>query len=164
MAGSCPADYAENSMLGLISDTHGLLRPEATEALRGAELIIHAGDVGGPEILAALSQLAPVIAVRGNIDTGPWAETLPFSKTVQVGSVTIFVQHDLKQIDVNSSARRYDIVVTGHSHKARAFEKDGVFYVNPGGAGPRRFKLPVTLALLNLDDKPWSPRFVSLSA
>lgn len=151
-------------MLGLISDTHGLLRPEAIEALRGAELIIHAGDVGGPEILGGLGELAPVIAVRGNIDTGSWAETLPFSKTVQVAGITIFVQHDLKQIDVNPSVRGYDIVVTGHSHKAQVFEKNGVLYINPGGAGPRRFKLPVTLALLNLDSQPWSPRFVSLSA
>jgi uncharacterized protein len=150
-------------MLGLISDTHGLLRPEAIEALRGVELIIHAGDVGGPEILAALGQLAPVAAVRGNIDTGSWAKTLPYSKTVQIAGITIFVQHDLKQMDVSPSARGYHIVVTGHSHKAHAFEKDGVFYINPGGAGARRFKLPVTLALLNLDEKPWSPRFVSLS-
>jgi putative phosphoesterase len=131
--------------IGLISDTHGLLRPQAVDALRGAEQIIHAGDVGRPEILDELRAIAPVIAVRGNIDTGAWADLLP--DTAVAGK--IFIIHDVKQL------RRIppgcDIVVSGHSHKPGHVERDGVLYINPGSAGPRRFRLPVTVARLHSD-------------
>ena len=136
--------------IGLISDTHGLLRDEALEALRGSELIIHAGDVGKPEILTALRQLAPVIAVRGNIDTAPWCSELPATAIAEAGAVTIYVLHDIQELDLDPVAAGIQIVVSGHSHKAGRTVKAGVLYVNPGSAGPRRFRLPVTVARLDL--------------
>ena len=146
-------------MIGLISDTHGLLRDEALAALRGSQLIIHAGDVGKPEILAALGQLAPVVAVRGNIDRGAWASELPATAIVQAGPATIYVLHDLQELDLDPAAAGIHIVVSGHSHQPGRSEKSGVLYINPGSAGPRRFKLPVTVARLDLATTPWSVTF-----
>jgi len=148
--------------IGLISDTHGLLRKEAVEALRGSELIIHAGDVGKPEILEELRKIAPIVAVRGNVDTEAWARALPETAVVEAGAVLIYVLHDVKALDLNPAAAGFHIVVSGHSHKPGKTEHDGVRYINPGSAGPRRFRLPVTVARLNLAEEPWKLEFVDL--
>ncbi len=148
--------------IGLISDTHGLLRPEAVEALRGSQLIIHAGDVGKPEILDELRKIAPLVAVRGNVDTEPWARSLPETAVANAGSVLIYVLHDVNALDLNPAAAGFPIVVSGHSHKPGKAERNGVLYVNPGSAGPRRFKLPVTVARLNFGQVPCEVEFVDL--
>jgi putative phosphoesterase len=149
-------------MLGLISDTHGLLRENAVRALRGSDLILHAGDVGAPEILETLKTVAPVVAVRGNVDTDKWGQTLPLTEVIQVGPVMIYMLHILQDLDINPTAAGIHIVVSGHSHKPGQIEKDGVLYINPGSAGPRRFYLPVTVARLDLDVRPWKVEFIDL--
>lgn len=146
----------------MISDTHGLLRKEAVEALRGSELIIHAGDVGKPEILEELRKIAPVVAVRGNVDKEPWALALPETAVAEAGAVLIYVLHDVKALDLNPAAAGFRIVVSGHSHKSGKTERGGVLYINPGSAGPLRFQLPVTVARLNLGEQPWKVEFVEL--
>src|SRR5690349_4613721 len=138
------------SAIGLISDTHGLLRQEALDALQGCERIIHAGDVGGPQILERLRMLAPVTAVRGNVDRGEWAVELPMTATVKAGPALIYVLHDVNQLEVDAASAKFNMVISGHSHKPSSTERSGVLYVNPGSAGPRRFRLPVTIARLNL--------------
>jgi putative phosphoesterase len=149
-------------ILGLISDTHGLLREEAVRALRGSDLILHAGDVGAPEILDTLKTIAPVVAVRGNVDTDKWGQTLPMTEIIQVDSVMIYMLHIVQDLDVNPAAAGVHIVVSGHSHKPGRTEKDGVLYINPGSAGPRRFYLPVTVARLDLEVRPWKVEFIDL--
>ena len=153
---------AHPTRIGLISDTHGLLRKEALEALRGSQLIIHAGDVGKPVILEALKKLAPVVAVRGNVDTEEWAKRLPETAVVETSAVTIYVLHDLNDLDLNPATAGFRIIVSGHSHKHEKMERDGVLYINPGSAGPRRFQLPVTVARLNLEEEAWELEFVDL--
>ena len=148
--------------IGLISDTHGLLREEALRALKGSELIIHAGDVGNPEIIETLKAIAPVVAVRGNVDAEPWAFALPETEVVETAAATIFVLHDAHALDLNPAAAGFHIVVSGHSHKPNRTEHDGVLYINPGSAGPRRFQLPVTVARLNLAQTPWTVEFIDL--
>lgn len=149
-------------ILGLISDTHGLLREAAVEALRGSDLILHAGDVGAPEILEALKALAPVVAVRGNVDTAKWAQALPLTEIVRAGSVKVYMLHILQDLDLDPGAEGFQIVVSGHTHKAEQVSRDGVLYVNPGSAGPRRFYLPVSVARLDLETKPWRVEFIEL--
>ena len=149
--------------VGIISDTHGLLRPEALHALQGSDLIIHAGDVGRPEILDALRTLAPVVAVRGNIDRDEWAAPLPLVASVSAGSAVIYVLHDVHQLDLDPAASGFQVVVSGHSHKPSRTERNGVLYLNPGSAGPRRFKLPVTVARLDLHQSPWKVDFIDLA-
>ena len=134
--------------LGVISDTHGLLRPEAVEALRGSDRILHAGDIGAPEILEALAKIAPVTAVRGNVDTASWARVLPETEIVEAGGVSIYILHDRGQLDLKPDAAGLRVVVYGHSHRPRMEEKSGVLYFNPGSAGPRRFNLPVSVGRL----------------
>lgn len=148
--------------IGLISDTHGLLRDEARRALLGSDLIIHAGDVGAPEILDALKTLAPVVAVRGNVDDGAWASSLPLNAVVEAGPAHIYVLHDIHELDLDPAAAGFHIVVSGHSHQPDRTDRGGVLYINPGSAGPRRFKLPVTVARLDLSAKPWSVDFLEL--
>lgn len=148
--------------IGLISDTHGLLRKEAVEALRGSELILHAGDVGEPDILEKLREIAPVIAVRGNVDKEPWANALPETAVAEAGAVLIYILHDVKALDLNPAASGFHIVVSGHSHKPGKTERDGVLYINPGSAGPRRFQLPVTLARLALGKALYEVEFLEL--
>jgi len=150
-------------ILGLISDTHGLLRESAMRAMRNTGIIIHAGDVGDSKILEALQNLAPVTAVRGNVDTGEWATKLPPTAVVKVGAVRIYVLHDVKQLKLNSIPSDVSIVVSGHSHKPGQTTHDGIRYINPGSAGPRRFKLPITVARLNLDRQPWEAEFIDVS-
>ena len=150
-------------VIGVISDTHGLLRPEAVEALRGVELILHAGDVGSPEVLDALQGIAPVVAVRGNNDKGAWAEELPAWEVAEVGVVFIYMIHDVKEIDLSPAAAGFQVVVSGHSHKPSVEERKGVLYVNPGSAGPRRFKLPVSVARLTVSGETVRAEVVELS-
>ncbi|HEX7021265.1 MAG TPA: metallophosphoesterase family protein [Trueperaceae bacterium] len=139
--------------LGVISDTHGLLRPEALLALEGSDLILHAGDVGRPGILDQLADIAPVRAVRGNIDKGAWAEVLPESDVVDTGSHLLYMLHNLDELDLSPEAAGFAAVIYGHSHKPETFRRQGVLYLNPGSAGPRRFSLPVSIARLELQSE-----------
>lgn len=139
--------------IGVISDTHGLLRDEALRALEGVNFILHAGDVGAPEILTALKSIAPVIAIRGNVDlAGPCSE-LPLTEPVEIGGKIFYLVHSLSDLDIDPKAGNVDVVVSGHSHKALIDWRDDVLYLNPGSAGPRRFKLPVTLAFVTISDR-----------
>jgi uncharacterized protein len=148
--------------IGLIADTHGLMRPEALAALQGCDLVIHAGDVGKPVILEKLRAVAPVVAVRGNIDKGVWASQLPVTAVAEAGSSLIYVLHDIAQLDINPAAAKFSAVVSGHSHKPGRTDRDGVIYLNPGSAGPRRFHLPITVARLDLRQSPWTVEFIEL--
>jgi putative phosphoesterase len=149
--------------VGLISDTHGLMRREALAALQGSDLIIHAGDVGTPEIIEQLRFVAPVIAVRGNVDKGIWASQLPLTAVAETGRDRIYVLHDLAQLDIDPGAAQFKVVVSGHSHKPGHINRDGVMYVNPGSAGPRRFRLPITVARLDLRSPPLRVEFIDVS-
>ena len=140
-------------LIGVISDTHGVMRPEALQALTDSQLIIHAGDVGDPGILDALRTIAPVIAVRGNVDKGDWAIALPEYELIEEGEVSIYVLHDVNQLDLDPAAAGIQAVISGHSHKPSIRTDRGVLYLNPGSAGPRRFKLPITVARLHLSSK-----------
>lgn len=148
--------------VGVISDTHGLLRPEAVKALAGVERILHAGDIGSPDILDALGKIAPVTAVRGNIDRGRWAQFLPSAETLELGGATVHVLHDVAQLDLSPRAARVQAVVYGHSHQPLSELRNGVLYLNPGSAGPRRFSLPVTLARLQINGKELRAQFIPL--
>jgi putative phosphoesterase len=130
--------------------------------MRGSDMILHAGDVGAPGILERLKAVAPVVAVRGNVDTGGWGQTLPLTEVIQAGPVMIYMLHILQDLDINPAGGGFHIVVSGHSHKPTQNEKDGVLYVNPGSAGPRRFQLPVTVARLDLAARPWRVEFIDL--
>jgi putative phosphoesterase len=138
-------------ILGVISDTHGLLRPQAVSALRGSDHILHAGDFESPETLAALAKIAPVTAIRGNVDTEPWASKLPETEIAELGGVTIYLIHDLARLDVKLEAAGIRVVVYGHSHQPKIEQKNGVLYFNPGSAGPKRFKLPVSVGRLVIE-------------
>jgi hypothetical protein len=137
-------------LIGVISDTHGLLRPEAIEALRGSQQIIHAGDVGRPEILEKLYEIAPVTAVRGNIDKESWVRSLPENEVLELGGISIYVLHDLAQLDLKPETAGFSAVISGHTHAPRQETRDGVLYFNPGSAGPRRFNLPISIGKLVL--------------
>jgi putative phosphoesterase len=134
--------------IGLISDTHGLLRPEAVAALAGSDFIVHAGDIGSAEVLTGLGRIAPVTAIRGNVDRGGWASALPATDVLQAGEAFIYIVHNLAELDLDPAAAGFQAVVSGHSHMPMTREKDGVLYVNPGSAGPRRFKLPIAVGRL----------------
>jgi putative phosphoesterase len=149
--------------IGVISDTHGLIRPEALAALAGCDPIIHAGDVGRPDILDALRDIAPVHAVRGNVDRGPWAEQLPEIAIVEVEGCLLYVLHDLAALDVDPAAAGFGAVISGHTHRPMIGTKDGVLRFNPGAAGPRRFTLPVTVGRLILADGELSAEIVDLA-
>jgi len=148
--------------VGLISDTHGLLRPEAKAFLRGCDAIVHGGDIGHAGILEELAALAPVTAVRGNNDTGAWAERLCETETLEIGELLLYTIHDLAQLDIDPMAAGVRVVISGHSHKPRAETRDGVLYVNPGSAGPRRFKLPIAAGELVITGLSLSLRIVDL--
>jgi putative phosphoesterase len=150
--------------VGLISDTHGLLRPEAVQALRGSDAIIHAGDVGDPAILDELARLAPVTTVRGNIDRGAWAASLPETAVLEIGGALIYVVHIIDDLDIDPAAAGFAAVVHGHSHQPGIREKDGVLYVNPGSAGPRRFSLPISAGRLVITDGKLSVELIELAA
>lgn len=150
--------------IGVISDTHGLLRPEALDALAGVEHIIHAGDIGRPEIVPRLREIAPVTAIRGNVDTQPWAQAFPAWDVVTLAGRMIYVIHDVGDLDLDPAAARIAVVVSGHSHQPKIESRGGVVYLNPGSAGPRRFKLPITLATLDLVTAPLRPVLHTLVA
>ena len=148
--------------VGLISDTHGLVRPEASAFLRGCNYIIHAGDIGSPNVLQALSVIAPITAVRGNNDKDSWAAVLPERELVQFGETFVYVIHELAQLDIEPQAAGVSVVVSGHSHQPLVQERNGVLFVNPGSAGPRRFKLPIAVGELNIAGTSVTSRIVEL--
>lgn len=137
-------------LIGVISDTHGLLRPQVEQRLAGVAQIVHAGDIGSPDVIAGLQRIAPVVAIRGNVDTGSWAEHYPETRTITLGGRCIYVLHDIQTLQLDPVSRGVDVVVCGHSHRPRIETVDGVLYLNPGSAGPRRFNLPITVATLDL--------------
>ena len=149
-------------LVGLISDTHGLLRPEAIHVLRKAELIIHAGDLDTPAVLQRLQTLAPVMAVRGNADQGEWAKGLPKTAALAIDQVRVYVVHDLKDLDIVPEVAGFQVVVCGHSHRPSIQERNGILYVNPGSAGPRRFRSPVSFALMEVQDHTAEAKLVPL--
>jgi uncharacterized protein len=150
-------------LVGVISDTHGLLRPEAVDALRGVELILHAGDVGKPEVLDELRRLAPTFVVRGNVDHGDWASQLPVSKIVEVGGRGFYMLHDIGELDLDPPTAGFAAVIFGHSHQPLIEMRDGVLFLNPGSAGPRRFKLPVSVARVTVSASVLDPQIVTLN-
>lgn len=149
--------------IGILSDTHGLLRPEAVARLDGVDHILHAGDIGRPEVIEALRRLAPVTAVRGNVDREPWAAAYPKTARLTLAGRTILLLHDRATLALDPAAAGIEIVVSGHSHQPKVETRDGVLYLNPGSAGPRRFRLPVALATLDLAGKPLRPRLHDLA-
>lgn len=153
----------KKSLIGVISDTHGLIRPESLRALRGAELIIHAGDIGKPEVIEALRSIAPVVAIRGNNDREKWARKFPETAVVEVGKVRIYLIHNIKEIKIDPSAAGFQVVISGHSHRPSVLRRGGVLFLNPGSAGPRRFKLPIAVARLWIRGESVSPKIVELA-
>ena len=149
--------------VGVIADTHGVLRPQARGALAGCELIIHAGDVGNLQVIQELESLAPVVAVRGNVDVQPWAGDFPESRMVEIGGVRLYVLHDLERLDLDPAQAGMAAVVSGHTHHAMIEERGGVLYVNPGSAGPRRFHHPLSVALLRVAPGSVSAELVEFS-
>jgi hypothetical protein len=149
-------------IIGVISDTHGLLRPEALAALQGSEHILHAGDIGAPEIIPALEKIAPVTAIRGNVDRELWTRKFPETDVVELAGLLFYLIHDVNALDLNPRAAGFVAVISGHSHQPKQEVKDGVLYFNPGSAGPRRFKLPITIGQLEILDGKISGRIVSL--
>jgi len=150
-------------VIGVISDTHGLLRPEALEALRASEHIIHAGDIGLPEIIPALEKIAPVTAIRGNVDNETWAQRFPETEVVELAGVHIYVLHDVNSLDLNPRAAGFAVVISGHSHKPLQEVREGVLYFNPGSAGPRRFKLPISVGQLHIVDGDIEGKLLTLA-
>lgn len=149
-------------IIGVISDTHGLLRPEAIAALQGSEHIIHAGDIGDPAIIPSLEKIAPVTAIRGNIDVDPWARRFPETEAVELAGLHIYILHNVNALDLNPKAAGFAAVISGHSHQPKQETKDGVLYFNPGSAGPRRFKLPITLGKLEIVNGKLSGKIIEL--
>lgn len=149
--------------VGLVSDTHGLLRPEAIDFLRGSDFIIHGGDIGSDDLLRELDALAPITAVRGNNDRDRWADHIPYTQVLTAGDVLIYVLHDVSELDIDPAAAGYRVVVSGHSHRPSIAERDGVLYVNPGSAGPRRFTLPISAGELVITGRSVAPRLVELT-
>jgi uncharacterized protein len=154
----------EEILVGVISDTHGLLRPEAVAALHGSDLIVHGGDVGSPDVLEGLGALAPVRAVRGNVDTQSWARRLPETEVVEVGPLRLWVLHDIAALDLHPAVAGFAAVIFGHSHKPSIEMRDGVLHFNPGSAGPRRFRLPVTIGRLCVTADGLRPEIIELYA
>ncbi|MBI6872576.1 metallophosphoesterase family protein [Clostridium aciditolerans] len=150
--------------IGVISDTHGLLRHEALEMLKGVEMIIHAGDVGDPEILQKLKEIAPVVAVRGNCDKGEWAYKLNKTEVIKLGEVLIYVIHNINDIDIDLEAAGFNIVVSGHSHKPLNIEDNGILFLNPGSIGPRRFNLPISMGILNINKEKVNANLIELDS
>jgi len=154
--------FKDRHLIGVISDTHGLMRPQALAALADAELIIHAGDIGKPVVLATLAAIAPVVAVRGNIDRAAWAQGIPETEIIAIGRIRLYLLHALQELDAKTAATGFDVIVSGHSHRASIERRGGVLYLNPGSAGPRRFRLPVTVAWLEVQGQTCAARIVEL--
>ena len=151
-----------NILVGVISDTHGLLRAEAIAALRGSDLILHAGDIGKFELIGELRDIAPTLFVRGNVDTGSWATKLPTTEIVEVGDILLYLLHDIAELDLDPRAAGFAAVVYGHSHQPSIETRDNVLFLNPGSAGPRRFKLPVSVARVRISGRELRPEIVTL--
>lgn len=149
-------------LVGIISDTHGLVRLEAARALKGSELLIHAGDIGNPQVIEQLHEIAPTFVVRGNNDRGAWAADLPVTHVVEVGELLFYVLHEISQLDVDPAIAGFAAVVSGHSHQPSIQFRDGVLYLNPGSAGPRRFSLPVAVARVHVSGRQMRPEIVEL--
>jgi putative phosphoesterase len=150
------------TLVGILADTHGLIRQEAISALQGCDLILHAGDVGKPEVLVALEQIAPLTAIRGNVDHGAWAESLPAQTTVEIHGVRLHLIHDLNDLAIDPIANGFSALISGHSHRPSLKIRDSVHLINPGSAGPRRFRLPISIALLVVEDGLLYPTLVEL--
>ena len=163
MSGMNRGQQAATRVVGVISDTHGLLRPQAVAALKDSDLIIHAGDIGDPEILKELGKIASVVAVRGNADRGPWAKELPIAESVRVAEIDLYVLHDVNDLDLDPRAAGFHAVISGHSHRPRIEHRNGVMFLNPGSAGPRRFALPVSLARIHVRDSELEAEIVQLN-
>jgi uncharacterized protein len=159
---SATTQSARAIILGVISDTHGLMRPQALAALQGCDLIIHAGDVGSTDVIKELSGVAPTCVVRGNVDTGSWATALPMTEFVEIGGRRFYVLHEISQLDFDPADLSCAAVVYGHSHQPSIETREGVLFLNPGSAGPRRFKLPVTVARIDLSGPRMRPKIVEL--
>ena len=151
-------------LVGVISDTHALIRPAAVAALHGSDLIVHAGDVGSPDVIARLRDIARTVVVRGNNDTAPWATDLPVTQVVDAGDVRFYVLHELRKLDVDPVAAGFAAVISGHSHKPGIETRDGVLYLNPGSAGPRRFRLPITVGRVRVSGRQVTASIVELVA
>jgi hypothetical protein len=151
-----------HTTVGVISDTHGLVRQEALNALRGCSRILHAGDIGKSEVIESLSKLAPVTAIRGNNDKGPWASCLPTTEVAEIESAFLYILHDLAELDLDPVAAGFAAVISGHSHQPSAEHRDGVLYLNPGSAGPRRFKLPIAVARITISGSDLSHELIEL--
>jgi len=154
---------AGRQIVGVISDTHGLLRPEVLRIFKGVTLILHAGDIGSPDVLDGLRDLAPVVAVRGNNDTDEWAKRIPEVKAVKASGVSIYMLHDVKDLKVTPSTKKVQAVVSGHSHRPRIEDRDGILFLNPGSAGPRRFQLPLSVARMTIDGAVVRAEIIELS-
>jgi putative phosphoesterase len=157
-----PAPTRAPLIIGVISDTHGLLRPDALAALRGSDYVIHAGDIGDPDILKTLAQIAPVTAIRGNVDREAWARKIPSTNVLEVGGLSVYVLHNLQELDLKPDAAGFSVVAYGHSHVPKQESKNGVLYFNPGSAGPRRFRLPVTIGRLTVEGDRVSGEIVEI--
>lgn len=153
----------ERQVIGLISDTHGLIRPQALAALKSVDLIIHAGDIGKPDVLKALETIAPLVAIKGNIDKDGWAKSLPETKALKINDAQLYVIHNLKELELDPGARGFNVVISGHSHKPSIVTQDGVLFVNPGSAGPRRFKLPVAVGKLRVNGRDVKAELIELA-
>jgi putative phosphoesterase len=149
--------------IGIISDTHGLLRPEAIKHLAGTDHIIHAGDIGAPEVIEELRRIAPTTAIRGNIDTGDLAKDYPDAELVELAGRAFYVLHNLKEIKLDPAASGINVIICGHSHRPKIETKNGVLYINPGSAGPRRFKLPIAVATLEFSDRALLPQILEIA-
>lgn len=159
-----PTNSISAKTIGVISDTHGLLRPEIESQLSGCDHILHAGDIGDPTVLKRLKEIAPVAAVRGNMDYGSWSNTLPVKDMVEIAGIFFYLLHDLYQLDLDPPAAGIHVVVSGHTHQAKLFQKDGVVYLNPGSAGHRRNHYPISMATINIQDKHINPRIIEIDA
>lgn len=148
--------------VGVLSDTHGLLRPEAVQTLKGVDWIVHAGDLGSPEVLEALRGIAPTVAVRGNVDRGEWAQGLPSTEILEVGAYVFYVLHDLRELALDPAAAGFAAVISGHSHRPVIRQEKGILYLNPGSVGPRRFDLPVSMAEICVGKGRLEPRLIGL--
>jgi uncharacterized protein len=156
--------HPKQQIIGVISDTHGLLRPEVLELFKGVSLILHAGDIGSPEVLHSLRTLAPVVAVRGNNDKDEWANEIPEVTIAHAGAISIYMLHDLKELNVAPTVTRFQALVCGHSHRSGIENRDGILFLNPGSAGPRRFKLPITVARMIIRGKTVHAEIIELKA
>ncbi|MBI5634275.1 MAG: metallophosphoesterase family protein [Nitrospirae bacterium] len=157
-----PNEVSEHRTIGVISDTHGLLRPEAIRALQGSDVIVHAGDIGNAEVLRKLRAISPVFAVRGNTDNGPWMKGVPASDSVQFCGFLFHILHDIGRLDLDPRAAGIHVLISGHSHNPAIIQRDGILYLNPGSAGPRRYSLPITLARITIEGEELTPEIISL--